>query len=72
MSQDVNLIITCDHTTCSHNCEGECGKETLLIDDPDCIAQTESSSSDEVMEHYKKVCAYHNRKAGLRNDKRNI
>ena len=33
MSQDVNLIVECDHTECSYNCEGECGKDVLYVYD---------------------------------------
>lgn len=39
MSQDVNLIVECDHTECTYNHEGECGKDVLFVDDPECKAQ---------------------------------
>jgi len=42
MSQDINIIITCDHTDCPYNHEKECGKEILYVDDVGCIAQAES------------------------------
>lgn len=42
MSQDVNLIVECDHTECPYNCVGECGKDVLYVDDSDCKAQAES------------------------------
>lgn len=42
MNQDVNLIITCDHTDCPYNYEKECCKGILYADDIECIAQAES------------------------------
>lgn len=42
MSQDVNLIVECDHTECIYNHEGECDKDILYLDDSECKAQTES------------------------------
>ena len=39
MSQDVNLIITCDRTECPYNYEGECGKDVLYMNDKDCLEQ---------------------------------
>lgn len=46
MSQDINIIITCDHTNCSYNHEKECGKEILYVDDLECIAQAESEDRE--------------------------
>lgn len=42
MSQNVNLIVTCDHENCPYNHEKECGKDILYVNDPECIAQAES------------------------------
>ena len=42
MSQDVNLIITCNHENCPYNHEKECGKDILYVNDAECIAQAES------------------------------
>lgn len=42
MSQDINMIITCDRKGCPYNHEKECGKEILYVDDVECIAQAES------------------------------
>ena len=42
MSQDINLIITCDYENCPYNHEKECGKDILYVDDTECIAQVES------------------------------
>ena len=36
MSQNVNIIITCDRKNCPYCHEGECGKETLYIEDSEC------------------------------------
>lgn len=46
MSQDVNLIVECDHTECPYNCEGECGKDVLYVDDLECKAQAESEKEE--------------------------
>lgn len=46
MSQDVNIIITCNHTDCHYNHEKECGKEVLFVDDEECIAQAESEGKE--------------------------
>lgn len=42
MSQDVNIIVTCEYKNCPYNNEKECGKEILYVDDIECIAQAES------------------------------
>lgn len=42
MGQDVNLIVECDYTECLYNCEGECDKDVLCVDDLECKAQAES------------------------------
>ena len=42
MSQDINMIITCDHTDCPYNHKKECGKEVLYVNDPERIVQAES------------------------------
>ena len=41
--QDVNLIVECDHKECPYNCAGECGKDVLYADDPECKAQSKSN-----------------------------
>jgi len=46
MKQDINMIITCDNTECPYNCEGECGKDVLYVDDPECKAQAEESGKE--------------------------
>ena len=44
--QDVNLIVDCDHIECPYNCEGECGKDILYVDDPECKASAESEDEE--------------------------
>lgn len=41
MSQDVNIIITCNHSDCPYNHEKECGKEILYANDMECMAQAD-------------------------------
>lgn len=47
MSQDVDLIVTCNHENCPYNHEKECGKDVLFMDDPECMAQTESKENND-------------------------
>ena len=47
MSQDINLIITCDYENCPYNYEKECGKDILYVDDTECIAQAESDKESD-------------------------
>ena len=46
MSQNVNLIVICDHKNCPYNQEKECGKDILYVNDPECIAQAESEPQE--------------------------
>lgn len=46
MSQDVNMIIICNHMDCPYNHEKECGKEVLYINDAECYAQVESEDKE--------------------------
>lgn len=46
MSQDINLIITCDYENCPYNHEKECDKDILYVDDTECMAQVESEDKE--------------------------
>lgn len=38
----MNLIVECGYTECPYNCEGECGKDVLYINDLECKVLAES------------------------------
>jgi len=44
MSQDVNMIVLCDHKDCPYCHRGECGKDVLYWNDDECEAQGEKTN----------------------------
>lgn len=48
MSQDINIIVTCDYEDCPYNHEKECGKDILYVNDSECPVISEDKVSGSV------------------------